>query len=112
METGEEVGYAIRFDDCSSEMTGIKYMTDGVLLRECLSDRQLRNYDVILLDEAHERSLHTDVLFGLMKQVCVARPDFKLLITSATLDSEKFSNFFFNAPVMHVPGRSFPVEVK
>ena len=108
---GQEVGYSIRFEDCTSPETRIKYMTDGMLLRECLVDPLLSNYAIIILDEAHERSIHTDVLFGLCKQACNNRSDLKLVITSATLDATKFSEFFNNCPIFTIPGRSFPVEI-
>jgi len=110
-DLGDKVGYAVRFSDKTSSHTKIKYMTDGTLLRECLLDPLLRDYSVIILDEAHERSVHTDILFGLMKVTIEKRPDLKILITSATLDDEKFSKFFGNCPTFFVPGRSFPVEV-
>ena len=108
---GQEVGYTIRFEDCTSSETVIKYMTDGMLLRECLVDPDLKAYSFIILDEAHERTIHTDVLFGLMKATIKRRPDLKLIITSATLDAVKFSSYFFEAPIFTIPGRSFPVEI-
>jgi ATP-dependent RNA helicase DHX8/PRP22 len=109
---GEEVGYAIRFEDCTSPDTVIKYMTDGMLLREALLDDSLAAYSVIMLDEAHERTIHTDVLFGLLKGILVARrPDLKLIVTSATLDADKFSAYFFGCPIFTIPGRTYPVEV-
>ncbi|GLV38078.1 peanuts [Carabus blaptoides fortunei] len=108
---GQEVGYTIRFEDCTSPETVIKYMTDGMLLRECLMDLDLRGYSVIMLDEAHERTIHTDVLFGLLKQAVQKRPELKLIVTSATLDAVKFSQYFFEAPIFTIPGRTFPVEV-
>ncbi|CAI5494706.1 unnamed protein product [Closterium sp. Naga37s-1] len=108
---GEEVGYAIRFEDCTSPETVIKYMTDGMLLREILVDEDLSSYSVIMLDEAHERTIHTDVLFGLLKDLLVKRKDLRLIVTSATLDAEKFSNYFFQCPIFTIPGRTFPVEV-
>lgn len=108
---GQEVGYTIRFEDCTSPETQIKYMTDGMLLRECLVDLDLNNYSVIMLDEAHERTIHTDVLFGLLKQAVKKRPEIKLIVTSATLDAVKFSSYFFEAPIFTIPGRTFPVEV-
>ncbi|OLY80210.1 Pre-mRNA-splicing factor ATP-dependent RNA helicase PRP16 [Smittium mucronatum] len=108
---GEEVGYAIRFEDCTSQKTKIKYMTDGVLLRESLNDRDLDKYSAIIMDEAHERALNTDVLLGLLKQVVSRRNDLKLIVTSATMNAERFSNFFANAPIFTIPGRTFPVEV-
>ncbi|CAH0554543.1 unnamed protein product [Brassicogethes aeneus] len=108
---GQEVGYTIRFEDCTSPETIIKYMTDGMLLRECLMDLDLKGYSVIMLDEAHERTIHTDVLFGLLKQAVQKRPELKLIVTSATLDAVKFSQYFFEAPIFTIPGRTFPVEV-
>ncbi|KPJ00144.1 ATP-dependent RNA helicase DHX8 [Papilio xuthus] len=108
---GQEVGYTIRFEDCTSPETIIKYMTDGMLLRECLMDLDLKSYSVIMLDEAHERTIHTDVLFGLLKQAVQKRPELKLIVTSATLDAVKFSQYFFEAPIFTIPGRTFPVEV-
>lgn len=108
---GEEVGYAIRFEDCTSPETVIKYMTDGMLLREILTDENLSQYSVIMLDEAHERTIHTDVLFGLLKQLVRRRPDMRLIVTSATLDAEKFSGYFFNCNIFTIPGRTYPVEI-
>ncbi|CAI5481585.1 unnamed protein product [Closterium sp. Yama58-4] len=108
---GEEVGYAIRFEDCTSPETVIKYMTDGMLLREILVDEDLSSYSVIMLDEAHERTIHTDVLFGLLKDLLGRRKDMRLIVTSATLDAEKFSNYFFQCPIFTIPGRTFPVEI-
>ncbi|KAG9147645.1 hypothetical protein Leryth_015728 [Lithospermum erythrorhizon] len=112
VQLGEEVGYAIRFEDRTSEKTRIKYLTDGVLLRESLSNPDLSQYSVIILDEAHERSLNTDILLGLMKRLIRLRAtNLKVLITSATLDGEKVSRFFSQCPVLHVPGKLFPVEI-
>jgi len=108
---GQEVGYTIRFEDCTSPDTKIKYMTDGMLLRECLIDPDMKQYSIIMLDEAHERTIHTDVLFGLMKQAVQKRKDLKLIVTSATLDSVKFSEYFFQSPIFTIPGRMFPVEI-
>jgi ATP-dependent RNA helicase DHX8/PRP22 len=108
---GQEVGYTIRFEDCTSSETVIKYMTDGMLLRECLIDPDLTAYSVIMLDEAHERTIHTDVLFGLLKAAVKKRPDLKLIVTSATLDAVKFSQYFFEAPIFTIPGRTYPVEI-
>nr|CAD7444609.1 unnamed protein product [Timema bartmani]CAD7455705.1 unnamed protein product [Timema tahoe] len=108
---GQEVGYSIRFEDCSSAKTLLKYMTDGMLLREGMSDPMLENYQVILLDEAHERTLATDILMGVLKEVVKQRPDLKLVIMSATLDAGKFQQYFDNAPLMNVPGRTHPVEI-
>lgn len=108
---GEEVGYSIRFEDCTGPSTVIKYMTDGMLLRELLMSKALENYSVIMLDEAHERTIHTDVLFGLLKKCLRTRDDLKLIITSATLDAEKFSEYFNACPIFTIPGRLYPVTV-
>ncbi|VDM39479.1 unnamed protein product [Toxocara canis] len=111
VKLGIEVGYSIRFEDCTSEKTVIKYMTDGMLLREFLNEPDLAGYSVMMIDEAHERTLHTDILFGLVKDIARFRKDLKLLISSATLDAEKFSTFFDDAPIFRIPGRRFPVDI-
>merc|ERR1711939_1166903 len=108
---GEEVGYTIRFEDKTNENTKIKYMTDGIMQREILLDPELSKYSVIMLDEAHERTIATDVLFGLLKKTLKRRPDMKVIVTSATLDAEKFSEFFNKCPIFTIPGRTFPVEI-
>ncbi|KAF8421244.1 pre-mRNA-splicing factor ATP-dependent RNA helicase prp22 [Tirmania nivea] len=110
-QLGKEVGYTIRFEDCTSPETKIKYMTDGMLQREVLLDKDLKKYSVIMLDEAHERTIATDVLFGLLKKTLKRRPDLRLIVTSATLDAEKFSNYFNECPIFTIPGRTFPVEI-
>ena len=108
---GDEVGYSIRFEDCTSPATKIKFMTDGTLQREILLDPSLEKYAVIVLDEAHERTIATDVLFALLKRTLRKRPDLRVISTSATLDAEKFSAYFNNAPIFNIPGRTFPVEI-
>ena len=111
------VGYSVRFDDNTSKNTKIKYLTDGMLLREVLSDPELQRYGVVVLDEAHERSVNTDVLFGILKKLTSNNSNnnnkngLKVVVTSATLDSEKFSAYFNNCPVFNVPGRAFPVKI-
>ncbi|KAI9079448.1 hypothetical protein K1719_038530 [Acacia pycnantha] len=111
VKLGHEVGYSIRFEDCTSEKTILKYMTDGMLLREFLGEPDLSSYSVVMVDEAHERTLSTDILFGLVKDISRFRPDLKLLISSATLDAEKFSDYFDSAPIFKIPGRRYPVEI-
>ncbi|KAI8914517.1 P-loop containing nucleoside triphosphate hydrolase protein [Gorgonomyces haynaldii] len=108
---GQEVGYSIRFEDCTSEQTCLKYMTDGMLLREAMTDPMLTRYSAIILDEAHDRTLQTDILMGLIKNIAPKRPDLKVVVMSATLDAAKFQKYFNNAPLMSVPGRTFPVEI-
>jgi ATP-dependent RNA helicase DHX8/PRP22 len=108
---GHEVGYTIRFEDMTGPDTKIKYMTDGILQREILLDPMLTRYSVIMLDEAHERTIATDVLFGLLKKTLKRRPDLKVIVTSATLDADKFSEYFNKCPIFSIPGRTFPVEV-
>lgn len=111
-ELGNIVGYKIRFHDYTDKETRIKFMTDGVLLAESRNDPLLRQYGVIVLDEAHERSLNIDFLLGYLKRILPKRPDLKLIITSATIDTEAFSKHFGNAPVVNVSGRTYPVEVR
>ncbi|OAY84052.1 putative pre-mRNA-splicing factor ATP-dependent RNA helicase DHX16 [Ananas comosus] len=111
VKLGHEVGYSIRFEDCTSEKTVLKYMTDGMLLREFLGEPDLASYNVVMVDEAHERTLSTDILFGLVKDIARFRKDLKLLISSATLDAEKFSDYFDSAPIFKIPGRRYPVEI-
>lgn len=112
VKLGSTVGYAIRFEDCTSSETIIKYMTDGVLLRESLTDPELDSYSCIIMDEAHERALNTDVLMGLFKNILLRRRDLKLIITSATMNAERFSQFYGGAPQFTIPGRTFPVDVQ
>ncbi|KAF2724222.1 P-loop containing nucleoside triphosphate hydrolase protein [Polychaeton citri CBS 116435] len=111
VKLGNEVGYAIRFEDATSDKTNLKYMTDGMLLREFLTEPDLAGYSCLMIDEAHERTLHTDILFGLVKDIARGRPDLKLLISSATLDAQKFSEFFDDAPILNIPGRTYDVEM-
>ncbi len=111
-ELGTVVGYKIRFSDRTSPNSYVKLMTDGILLAETQGDPQLAAYDTLILDEAHERSLNIDFLLGYLKQLLPKRPDLKLIITSATIDAERFSKHFGNAPVIEVSGRMFPVEVR
>jgi pre-mRNA-splicing factor ATP-dependent RNA helicase DHX38/PRP16 len=112
VKLGGLVGYAIRFEDCTSDDTAIKYMTDGVLLRESLVQPDLDKYSCIIMDEAHERSLNTDVLMGLIKPVLARRRDLKLIVTSATMNAERFSRFYGGAPEFIIPGRTFPVDIQ
>ncbi len=108
---GDKVGYQVRFSDQSTENTLIKVMTDGILLAEIQNDPFLNKYDTLIIDEAHERSLNIDFLLGYLKQLLPKRPDLKLIITSATIDLERFSQHFNNAPIIEVSGRTYPVEV-
>ncbi|OQE27247.1 hypothetical protein PENSTE_c004G00570 [Penicillium steckii] len=111
VKLGDEVGYSIRFEDKTSPKTLLKYMTDGMLLREAMNDHNLSRYSTIMLDEAHERTMATDVLMGLLKEVVARRPDLKIIIMSATLDAQKFQRYFLDAPLLAVPGRTHPVEI-
>ncbi|RHY16732.1 hypothetical protein DYB25_004790 [Aphanomyces astaci] len=108
---GQEVGYSVRFEDVTSPDTVIKYMTEGMLMREYLADNRLSRYSAIILDEAHERGINTDILFGLLKALLPTRPELKIVVTSATLDAEKFSKYFLECPIFTIPGRTFPVEI-
>lgn len=110
VELGQEVGYNIRFEDMTGENTRLKYMTDGMLLRECQADPLMSQYAAVVLDEAHERTLATDLLFGLLKEVLQKRPELRCLVMSATLEAEKFQDYWDGAPLLRVPGRMFPVE--
>lgn len=111
VKLGEEVGYSIRFEDMTSSKTILKYMTDGMLLREAMNDHDLKRYSTIILDEAHERTMSTDVLMGLLKEIIKRRSDLKIIIMSATLDAQKFQRYFNDAPLLAVPGRTHPVEI-
>lgn len=111
-ELGQFVGYKVRFNDQISENTQIKLMTDGILLAEIQNDRFLNQYDTIIIDEAHERSLNIDFILGYLKELLPRRPDLKVIITSATIDPERFSKHFNNAPIIEVSGRTYPVETR
>ncbi len=111
-ELGTTVGYAVRFTDRVGEQTRIKVMTDGILLAEIQRDSMLRRYDTVIIDEAHERSLNIDFLLGYIRQLLPRRPDLKLIVTSATIDTQRFSEHFDNAPIITVEGRTYPVEVR
>ncbi|CAK7273378.1 hypothetical protein SEPCBS119000_005623 [Sporothrix epigloea] len=111
VKLGSTVGYSIRFEDCTSKDTVIKYMTDGILLREFLNEPDLDRYSCIIMDEAHERQLSTDVLMGLFKRILQRRRDIKLIVTSATMNAKRFSDFYGGAPEFTIPGRTFPVDV-
>merc|ERR1719235_3105419 len=108
---GGQVGYTIRFEDVSGPSTVIKFLTDGMLLREAMTDATLSKYSVIILDEAHERTLATDILFGIIKEIMSKCPNLKLVVMSATLEAEKFQDYFIDAPQLRVPGRLHPVEI-
>ena len=110
-KVGDQVGYSVRFDEKSSANTVVKYMTDGMLLREFLADPHLARYGAIMVDEAHERTLSTEVLLGLLKGVAKARPSLRVIVASATINAERFSDFFGGAPILNIPGRRFPVDV-
>jgi pre-mRNA-splicing factor ATP-dependent RNA helicase DHX15/PRP43 len=111
VELGQEVGYSIRFEDKTGPRTMLKYMTDGMLLREAMHDHMMSRYSCIILDEAHERTLATDILMALLKQLAKRRPDLKIIVMSATLDAQKFQKYFYDAPLLAVPGRTHPVEI-
>ena len=111
-KVGDAVGYAVRFSDQTGDSTLVKVMTDGLLLAEIHRDRRLERYDTIIIDEAHERSLNIDFLLGYLKTLLPRRPDLKVIITSATIDTERFSQHFEDAPVVEVTGRTYPVEIR
>lgn len=108
---GQEVGYSVRFESCSSAKTKLKYLTDGMLLREAMVDNTLSSYGIVILDEVHERTLSTDILMGVLKQLTAKRKDIKIVVMSATLDAGKFQSYFDNSPLLNVPGRTHPVEI-
>ncbi|XP_073986737.1 ATP-dependent RNA helicase DHX33 isoform X2 [Rhodnius prolixus] len=114
---GDEVGYSVRFEDVTSPQTKVKYVTDGMLLREAMKDETLKSYSFIILDEAHERTIHTDVLFGIVKEAQKKRiasnlKPLKIIIMSATMDVDHFSKYFDDAPIVYIEGRQYPVEVR
>eukprot|EP00928_Gymnodinium_smaydae_P072633 TRINITY_DN55969_c0_g1_i1.p1 TRINITY_DN55969_c0_g1~~TRINITY_DN55969_c0_g1_i1.p1 ORF type:complete len:723 (-),score=146.68 TRINITY_DN55969_c0_g1_i1:118-2286(-) len=111
VQLGTYVGYSIRFEDKTSSDTILKFMTDGMLLREAMTDPLLSKYSVCILDEAHERTLATDVLFGLLKEVMKRRPQLKVVVMSATMDAQKMQGYFDGAPLLNIPGRTYPVEI-
>lgn len=110
-ELGDVIGYQIRFDDTTADSTKVKFMTDGILLREIQEDPNLSHYSVIMVDEAHERSQNIDFVLGLLKDLLKRREDLKVVVASATIDQEKFSRYFWNAPIVSVPGRMFDVDI-
>src|SRR5919206_1380102 len=112
VQLGTTVGYAVRFSDRTGPDTRIRLMTDGLLLAEIRRDRLLRRYDTIIVDEAHERSLNIDFLLGYVKRILPKRPELKLIITSATIDPQRFAAHFGDAPIIEVSGRTYPVEVR
>lgn len=111
VKVGNEVGYSIRFEDNTSDKTILKYMTDGMLLREFMTEPDLAGYSALMIDEAHERTVHTDILLALIKDLSRERPDLKLLISSATMNAEKFAKYFDDAPIFNIPGRRYPVDI-
>nr|CAI5821645.1 unnamed protein product [Callosobruchus analis]CAI5832140.1 unnamed protein product [Callosobruchus analis] len=111
MQVGELVGYSVRFHDETSKKTKIKFLTDGMLLREAMFDRLLMEYNVIILDEAHERTIHTDVLFGIVKKAQKVREDRNIIIMSATMDVDHFSKYFNNCQAVYIEGRTYPVSL-
>ncbi|KAL5321987.1 hypothetical protein ACEPPN_009953 [Leptodophora sp. 'Broadleaf-Isolate-01'] len=111
VKVGNEVGYSIRFEDSTSDKTILKYMTDGMLLREFMTEPDLGAYSALMIDEAHERTVHTDILLTLIKDLSRARPEMKILISSATMNATRFSEFFDDAPIFNIPGRRYPVDI-
>lgn len=109
-KVGKKVGYSVRFESAVSDDTEIEYMTDGLCLRQTLTSPSLEAYSVIILDEAHERTLATDILMSLLKEVCLHRPEFRLIIASATLAAQTMSSFFMDCPILNIPGRTFPIS--
>ncbi len=111
VKVGNEVGYSVRFEDSTSDKTVLKYMTDGMLLREFMTEPDLAGYSALMIDEAHERTVHTDILLALLKDLSRERRDLKLLISSATMNAEKFASYFDDCPIFNIPGRRYPVDI-
>ncbi|KAH8195315.1 hypothetical protein TruAng_010508 [Truncatella angustata] len=111
VKVGNEVGYSIRFENNTSDKTILQYMTDGMLLREIMTEPDLSGYSALMIDEAHERTVHTDILLAILKDLSRERPDLKLLISSATMNAEKFAKYFDDAPIFNIPGRRYPVDI-
>lgn len=111
VKLGNEVGYSIRFENQTSDKTQLIYMTDGMLMRELMTDPSLSEYSAIMIDEAHERGVNSDLLLGILKDICRARSDLKLLISSATMNASKFAEYFDDAPIFNIPGRRYPVDI-
>ena len=111
VKLGQEVGYVVRFDHCSGPKTVLKYVTDGILLRHAMVDRKLRDYDVIILDEVHERRVVSDILLGVVKDLLLVRSDVRVVIMSATLDVKQFCDYFNDCPYMRFPGKLYPIEI-
>ncbi|CAI4215280.1 unnamed protein product [Parascedosporium putredinis] len=111
VKVGYEVGYSVRFEDCTSDKTVLKYMTDGMLLREFMTEPDLAGYSALMIDEAHERTVHSDILLALVKDLARERPELKLLISSATMNAQKFAEYFDDAPIYNIPGRRYPVDI-
>jgi pre-mRNA-splicing factor ATP-dependent RNA helicase DHX16 len=111
VKLGNEVGYSIRFEDNTSDKTVLKYMTDGMLLREFMTEPDLGSYSAIIIDEAHERGVNTDILLALLKDLARERPELKVLISSATMNATKFSEYYDNAPIFNIPGRRYEVAI-
>lgn len=111
VKVGHEVGYCVRFEDCTSDKTVLKYMTDGMLLREFMTEPDLAGYSALMIDEAHERTVHSDILLALVKDLARERPELKLLISSATMNAQKFAEYFDGAPIYNIPGRRYPVDI-
>lgn len=111
VELGKEIGYVFRYEDMTGPRTLLSYTTDGHLLGELKNDRAMQDYSCIIIDEAHERTVSTDLLMAELKQVCKSRRDLRLITMSATMNAEKFQKYFEHAPIHHIPGQTYPVDV-